>query len=126
MKKGIQLVEKDIVRYQKEIDAIELDKKEDILNRSIVKINILLQNPKLDQFQIVLVQEINILYNLLKNNPNLETSIQQKILFALEYFLQGDDDIPDEIPNVGFLDDLAVVEWVIQEIKAQYSQYFRA
>ena len=126
MKKGIQLVDKDIKRYQKEIDAIEISKKEDTLNKSITKINILLQNPKMDQFQIVLVQEINILYNLLKNNPNLETSIQQKILFALEYFLQGDDDIPDEIPNVGFLDDLAVVEWIIQEIKTQYSQYFQA
>ena len=126
MKKGIQLVEKDIQKYQKEIDTIEITKKDDILNRSILKINILLQNPDMDQFQIVLVQEINILYNLLKNNPNLETSIQQKILFALEYFLQGDDDIPDEIPNVGFLDDLAVVEWIIQEIKTQYSQYFQA
>lgn len=126
MSKGIQLIEKDIKRYQKEIDEIDLSNKEEILNKSIIKINILLQNPGIDQFQLVLVQEINMLYNLLKNNQNLETSVQQKILFALTYFLQGDDDIPDEIPNVGFLDDIAVVEWIIQEIKTQYSQYFQA
>jgi len=126
MNKGIQLVEKDIKKYQKEIDEINLNDKEEILNRSIVKIHLLLQSPNIDQFQVVLVQEINTLYNLLKNNPNLETSVQQKIIFALKYFLKGNDDIPDDLPGVGFIDDLAVVDWVIQEIKTQYSKYFQA
>ena len=126
MNKGIQLVDKDIIKYQKEIDNIDLKDKADILSRSIVKINLLLQNPNIDQFQVVLLQEVNTLYNLLNSNPNLETSIQQKILFALKYFLQGNDDIPDDLPGVGYVDDLAVVDWIIQEIKTQYSKYFQA
>ncbi len=52
--------------------------------------------------------------------------MQQKIVFALKYFVKGQDDIPDDIPGFGFSDDLAVVDWIIQDIREQYSQYFQA
>ena len=126
MEKVLQLTKKDINKYRIEIDEIDLKEKDDILKSSILKINGLLGNTKLDRFQIILVQEINALYNILRTNPNLEISIQQKILFALKYFLQGQDDIPDDIPGIGFIDDLAVVDWVIQDIKEQYSHYYQA
>ena len=122
MEKGIQLTEKDVNKYRIEIDEIDLKEKDNILKSSLHKINSLLGDTKLDQFQIILVQEINALHNILRNNPNLEISIQQKILFALKYFLQGQDDIPDDIPGVGFIDDLAVVDWVIREIKDQVAE----
>ena len=126
MEKGMQLTKVDINKYRIEIDEIDLKEIDDILKNSLFKINGLLANTKLDQFQVILVQEINALHNILRTNPNLEISIQQKILFALKYFLQGQDDIPDDIPGVGFIDDLAVVDWVIREIKDQYSHYFKA
>lgn len=126
MDKGMQLTKKDVNKYRIEIDEIDLKEKDDILISSQQKINGLLGNTKLDQFQIILIQEVNALHNILKTNPNLENSIQQKILFALKYFLQGQDDIPDDIPGIGFIDDLAVVDWVIREIKDQYSHYFKA
>jgi len=126
MDKGMQLTEKDVNKYRIEIDEIDLKEKDDILKKSLLKINNLLGDTKLDQFQIILIQEINALHNILRTNPNLEISIQQKILFALKYFLQGQDDIPDDIPGVGFIDDLAVVDWIIREIKDQYSHYFKA
>ena len=126
MEKGLQLTEKDITKYRQEIDNIDLSEKTKILQQSSIKINNLLSNPKLDQFQLILVQEVNALHNIITTTPNLETSIQQKIIFALKYFLQGEDEIPDDIPGVGFIDDLAVVDWVIRDIKDQYSHYFRA
>lgn len=126
MNKGLQLTEKDIIKYREEIDSIDLNEKNNILSRSLIKLNSLLKNTKLDQFQLVLIQELNILYNILNTTENLETSIQQKIIFALKYFLKSEDDIPDEIPGVGFIDDLAVVDWVIKDIKEQYSHYFHA
>ncbi len=126
MEKGMQLTKEDINKYRIEIDEIDLKEKDDILISSLHKINGLLGNTKLDQFQIILIQEVNALHNILKTNPNLENSIQQKILFALKYFLQGQDDIPDNIPGIGFIDDLAIVDWIIREIKDQYSHYFKA
>lgn len=126
MNKGMQLTKTDIDKYQQEIDNIDLADKSDILSKSLLKINLLIKNQNLDQFQLILVQELGALHNILSNSPNLETSVQQKILFALKYFLKGEDDIPDDIPGIGFFDDLAVVDWIIREIKEQYSQYFQA
>ncbi len=122
----MQLTEQDIQKYRKEIDEIDLSNKERVLTETLVKITKLFNNKKLDQFQLVLMQEINGLNNILKSMPNLEELVQQKIVFALKYFLKGQDDIPDDIPGIGLLDDLAVVDWIIQDIKEQYSHYFQA
>lgn len=126
MEKGLQLTEQDIQKYRKEIDEIDLSNKDRVLSETFIKITKLFEHKKLDQLQLILVQEINGLYNILKSTPNLEELVQQKIIFALKYFLTGQDDIPDDIPVVGFLDDLTVVDWIIQDIKEQYSHYFQA
>lgn len=126
MEKGLRLTEQDIQKYRKKIDEIDLSDKDRVLMETFIKITKLFENKKLDKFQLVLVQEINGLYNILKSTPNLEELVQQKIIFALKYFVKGQDDIPDDIPGIGFLDDLAVVDWVIQDIKEQYSHYFQA
>lgn len=126
MQKGMQLTKQDIQKYRKMIDKIDLSNKDRILTETFIKITKLFENKKLDKFQLVLVQEINGLYNIIKSTPNLEELVQQKIIFALKYFIKGQDDIPDDIPGIGFLDDLAVVDWIIQDIKEQYSHYFQA
>lgn len=126
MRKGMQLTEQDIQKYRKKIDEIDLSDKDRVLMETFIKITKLFENKKLDKFQLVLVHEINGLYNILKSTPNLEELVQQKIIFALKYFVKGQDEIPDDIPGIGFLDDLAVVDWVIQDIKEQYSHYFQA
>ena len=126
MNKSVQLTEQDKKKYRQEIDEIDLNEKDRVLTESVIKITKLFEMKKLDQFQLVLMQEINGLYNILKSTSNLEELVQQKIIFALKYFLKNHDDIPDDIPGIGFLDDLTVVDWVIQDIKEQYSHYFQA
>ena len=126
MENSLQLTEEDINKYRKIIDEIDLSEKDNIMPEAIIKITKLFENKKLSQIQLVLVQEINSLYNILNTNPNLEKLVQQKIIFAIKYFLKGQDDIPDDIPEIGFLDDLAVVDWIIHDIKDQYSHYFQA
>ena len=122
----MQLTEQDIQKYRKEIDEVNLTDKDKVLTETFTKIAKLFEDKQLDQFQLVLVQEINGLYNILKNTQNLEELVQQKIVFALKYFVKGQDDIPDDIPGIGFSDDLAVVDWIIQDIREQYSHYFQA
>ncbi len=126
MKNSLQLTQKDIEKYRKIIDKIDLSEKDRILTEAIIKITKLFENKKLSQFQLILAQEINALYNILRTNPHLEQLVQQKIIFAINYFLNEQDDIPDDIPEIGFLDDLAVVDWIIHDIKEQYSHYFQA
>ena len=96
----LKLTEKDVLKYRLEIDEIDVDERERVLAESVIKITRLFENKKIDQFQLVLLQEINGLHNILYKNPNLETLVQQKIIFALKYFLEGNDDIPDDLPGI--------------------------
>jgi uncharacterized membrane protein YkvA (DUF1232 family) len=124
--KQVQLTEEDKKRYQVEIDDIDLDIKDQLLNDAPEKINELLKKPGLTEFQVSLLKEITILFTILKTLPNLEKNMQRKIMFALKYFEDRDDEIPDELPGIGLLDDAVVVHWIVEEIKQDYSQYFTA
>ena len=41
----------------------------------------------------------------------------KKILFAMSYVINEDDEIPDIIPNIGYLDDISVVAWILEDIE---------
>jgi len=125
-KKGLKLTETDISKYRIEIDKIDLAERENVLAESIAKISILLQSKKMDKYQLILIQGVNAIYNILRAKPNLEKLVQQKLIFALKYFIKGNDEIPDSISGIGYLDDLAIINWIIQDVKQQYSHYFYA
>ncbi|MEE9189798.1 MAG: YkvA family protein [Candidatus Neomarinimicrobiota bacterium] len=124
--KQLHLTEDDKKRYQIEIDEIDLDIKKRLLNDAPEKITGLLKKPDLTEFQVSLLKDITILYTILKTLPNLDENMQRKIMFALKYFEDSDDEIPDDIPGIGLLDDAIVVHWIVEEIKQDYSQYFMA
>ena len=35
----------------------------------------------------------------------------------MSYFIDEDDEIPDVIPEYGYLDDASVVSWIMEDIK---------
>ena len=57
------------------------------------------------------------LSRILKENLDLPKLVIQKILFAMSYFIDENDEIPDIIPEYGYLDDLTVVNWVMEDIQ---------
>jgi len=62
----------------------------------------------------------------IKNVPNLEENTQNRILFALQYFYESDDEIPDSVPDVGYLDDAVIVHWIAGSVLEEYSHIFEA
>ena len=80
------------------------------------KLELLMGSPHLDNAQLELVQNVAKLYQFLSTYPMQSIELRQKILFALQYFIDPDDDIPDSIPKLGFLDDAAVVRWIVDDI----------
>ena len=112
----IQLTEKDKARYRKEIEQIDLEIEQEVLKRVPDKLDVLMGSSHLDNAQLQLVQDVAKLYQFLSTYPIQSTELRQKILFALQYFVDPDDDIPDSIPKIGFLDDAAVVRWIIDDI----------
>tara|TARA_B100002003_G_C13934599_1_gene453881 strand:- start:470 stop:760 length:291 start_codon:yes stop_codon:yes gene_type:complete len=81
------------------------------------KLQTLLQNGTLNSIQVQLINDLVHLFKLLEDNPNMDEDIQKKILFALDYFSNVDDEIPDSIPIYGLLDDSAVINWIVKGLQ---------
>ena len=112
----IQLTEKDKERYRKEIEAIDINIENSVMKLIPEKLEVLINLPQLDDAQLQLVNDVAKLYQFISAYPIQSKELKQKILFALQYFADPDDDIPDSIPNLGFIDDAAVVRWIVDDI----------
>jgi uncharacterized membrane protein YkvA (DUF1232 family) len=112
----IQLTEKDKARYRKEIEQVDLEIEQEVMKRIPDKLEMLMGLSHLDNAQLQLVQDVTKLYEFLSIYPLQSIELRQKILFALQYFIDPDDDIPDSIPKLGFLDDAVVVRWIVDDI----------
>ena len=112
----IQLTEKDKARYRKDIEKIDLGIEQEVMKCIPDKLDLLMGLSHLDNAQLQLVQDVAKLYQFLSTYPIESIELRKKILFALQYFIDPDDDIPDSIPKLGFLDDAAVVRWIVDDI----------
>ena len=112
----IQLTKEDKARYRKEIEQVDLEIEQEVMKRIPDKLEMLMGLSHLDNAQLQLVQDVTKLYEFLSIYPLQSIELRQKILFALQYFIDPDDDIPDSIPKLGFLDDAAVVRWIVDDI----------
>ena len=79
----------------------------------------MLDGGNLNSVEVALIDEISMLMGILKLHSELPESVIKKILFAMTYFVDEYDEIPDVIPDYGYLDDVKVVEWVIDDIRDQ-------
>jgi uncharacterized membrane protein YkvA (DUF1232 family) len=50
-------------------------------------------------------------------HTDLPELVIKKVLFAMSYFIDENDEIPDIIPDYGYLDDVTVVSWVMNDIQ---------
>ncbi len=112
----IQLTEIDKERYRKEIESIDINIENSVMQLIPEKLEVLINLPQLDDAQLQLVNDVAKLYQFISAYPIQSKELKQKILFALQYFVDPDDDIPDSIPNLGFIDDAAVVRWIVDDI----------
>ena len=122
----IQLTEKDKERYRKDIEKIDLEIEQEVMKCIPDKLDLLMGLSHLDNAQLQLVQDVAKLYQFLSTNPIQSIELRKKILFALQYFIDPNDDIPDSIPKLGFLDDAAVVRWIVDDIIDDNSEIIKA
>ena len=113
----VTLTQEDKKKYIDQIHKFDLSRKAELMRSVPEKLNILLQKQTLNSIQVQLINDLVQLYKLLEDNPNMDDSIQKKILFALDYFSNVDDDIPDSIPVFGLLDDSAVIKWIVNDLE---------
>ena len=110
-----RLTKKDKEHYHKLIEKIDLKVMPSIMKLLGPKLQGMLSS-NLNEIELRLVQNISVLVWILQTYPNLTESIQKRILFSISYFCDEDDEIPDIIPGLGYLDDAKVAEWIIESI----------
>ena len=114
--KIFELTDEDKAKYQLMIDKIDLSKSSEIINTLNSKLDNLIDLKKLNSIETDLIKNVSVLLNIYQTYPDLTDSIKRRIIFAISYFCNSDDDIPDIVPQIGYLDDAVVARWVIESI----------
>tara|TARA_S200000501_G_C20554779_1_gene626092 strand:- start:35 stop:421 length:387 start_codon:yes stop_codon:yes gene_type:complete len=115
--KLFQLTEKDKIHYKNLIEKIDISQKNEIIGILGMKIASLLNEDKLNSVEEELIEDMAKLVKILEIHTELSEIIVRKILFAMSYFIDENDEIPDIIPNYGYLDDITVVTWIMNDIE---------
>ena len=114
--KIFQLTEEDKAEYQLLIDKIDLNDASKIIEMLKSKLDTMTTSKSLNSIETDLIKYVSVLLNIYQTYPDLTDSIKRRILFALSYFCDSNDDIPDVVPEIGYLDDAVVARWVIESI----------
>ena len=117
--KIFQLTEEDKAEYQQLINKIDLNDASKIIDLLNSKLDTMATSKSLNSIETDLIKYISVLLNIYQTYPDLTDSIKRRILFALSYFCDSNDDIPDIVPEIGYLDDAVVARWVIESIEKE-------
>ena len=114
--KIFELTDEDKAKYQLMIDKIDLSKSLEVIDTLNSKLDSLIDSKKLNSIETDLIRNVSVLLNIYQTYPDLTDSIKRRIIFAISYFCNSDDDIPDIVSEIGYLDDAVVARWVIESI----------
>ena len=114
--KIFQLTEEDKAEYKLLIDKIDLNDASKIIDMLNSKLDTMATSNSLNSIETDLIKYVSVLLNIYQTYPDLTDSIKRRILFALSYFCDSNDDIPDVVPEIGYLDDAVVARWVIESV----------
>ncbi len=123
---SFELTSEDKSRYKEQIEKIDLSIEAELINKIPAKIQSLMQIEELSPMMTSLIQDISKLVIVLRDAPTIPDPVRRKIIFALRYFYDPEDDIPDNVTGLGFLDDAIVVKWVVDQVIVKYPDYFQA
>ena len=115
--KLFQITKEDKDHYKKVIQKVDVNHMEIIIKVLGEKIQKIINHGNLNRAEVILIEDMGKLSRILEENLDLPKLVIQKILFAMSYFIDENDEIPDVIPEYGYLDDLTVVNWVMKEIQ---------
>ena len=119
--KLFKISEKDKVHYKKLINKIDISDKGQLIEVLGKKIQKIINKEKMNILEADLIEKMAHLLSILDKFPSLPSDTIKKILFAMSYFIDENDDIPDFIPDLGYLDDISVVNWILEDISEEIS-----
>jgi len=117
--KLFQITDEDKVHYHELIDKIDPKSKNEVIKFLGIKIQVMLDDGKLNAVEVELIEGMGKLVEILELHTDLPELVIKKVLFAMSYFIDENDEIPDIIPDYGYLDDVTVVSWIMEDIQGQ-------
>jgi len=117
--KLFQITDEDKVHYHDLIEQVDIDNKDSIIKLLGLKIQDMLDGRNLNSLETKLIKDMARLSEILEEYNELSKPILKKILFAMSYFIDENDEIPDIIPDYGYLDDITIVSWIMSDIESQ-------
>ena len=124
--KLFQITKEDKDHYKKVIQKIDVNNMEIIIKVLGEKIQKIINHGNLNRAEVILIKDMGKLSRILEENLDLPKLVIQKILFAMSYFIDENDEIPDIIPEYGYLDDLTVVNWIMEDIQKKLPEVANA
>ena len=124
--KLFQITKEDKDHYKKVIQKIDVNNMEIIIKVLGEKIQKIINHGNLNKAEVILIEDMGKLSRILEENLDLPKLVIQKILFAMSYFIDENDEIPDIIPEYGYLDDLTVVNWIMEDIQKKLPEMANA
>ena len=101
--KLFQITEEDKDHYKQIIHRIDVNNKEITIKVLGEKVQRILNRGSLNKAEVILIEDMGKLSCILKENLDLPKLVIQKILFTMSYFIDENDEIPDIIPEYGYL-----------------------
>ena len=117
--KLFQITDEDKVHYHDLIEKVDIDNKDSIIKLLGLKIQDMLDGGDLNSLETELIKNMARFSEILEEYNELSKPILKKILFAMSYFIDENDEIPDIIPDYGYLDDITIVSWIMSDIESQ-------
>ena len=124
--KLFQLTQKDKAHYRDLIKKVDSGQKDAIIKTLGIKIQSILNEGTLNSVEVELIEDMAELMRILNSHLDLPVLIVKKILFAMSYFIDENDEIPDVIPDYGYLDDITVVTWIMDDIRGEVPKIARS
>ena len=124
--KLFQITKEDKDHYKKVIQKIDVNNMEIIIKVLGEKIQKIINHGNLNKAEVILIEDMGKLSRILEENLDLPKLVIQKILFAMSYSIDENDEIPDIIPEYGYLDDLTVVNWIMEDIQKKLPEVANA
>ena len=115
--KLFQITKEDKAHYKKIIKDIDTNHKDVILKVLEEKIQIMFNDGIVNKVEIELIESMIKLVHILNTHVDLPKQIIQEILFAMSYFIDENDEIPDTTLKFGYLDDITVANWILEDVQ---------
>jgi len=121
MKIAFELTDRDLDFFRKALqqsrEAVRDAEESEIIDAISDVLNEIRQNEPLPDFVGKRIPELESLIRMLTDDEwQLPEADRERLLAAFIYFADPEDILPDDIPVIGYLDDVIIIELVVREL----------